>query len=50
MPSDISFEVVSLPETQAPRRLPLGLGLSIGAFASVALWGAIGFGLKALFF
>ena len=50
MPSDISFEVVSLPEARAARRLPPGLGLSLGAFASVALWSVIGFGLKALFF
>ena len=50
MPSDISFEAVALREPQAVRRLPLGVGLSIGAFASVALWGAIGFGLRALFF
>lgn len=50
MPSDISFETVAVSETQTPRRLPLGLGLAIGAGASVALWGAIGLGLRALFF
>jgi hypothetical protein len=49
MPSDISFEVVAVPETKTAR-LPLGWGLAIGAFASVALWSAIGLGLRALFF
>jgi hypothetical protein len=50
MPSDIPFQSVSVPAASAPRRLPLGVGLAIGAGASVALWGAIGFGLRALFF
>ena len=50
MPSDISIEVVTLSETRVARRLPPGIGLSLGAFASVALWGMIGFGLKALLF
>jgi hypothetical protein len=50
MPSDISFEVVTVTETKPSRRLPLGVGLTIGACASVALWSAIGFGLRALFF
>ena len=49
MPSDISFEVVAVSETKTAR-LPLGWGLAIGAFASVALWSAIGLGLRALFF
>ena len=50
MPSDISFETVAVAETKSARRLPLGVGLTIGAGASVALWSAIGFGLRALFF
>ena len=50
MPSDISFEVVAATAAKPARRLPLGVGLTIGACASVALWSAIGFGLRALFF
>jgi hypothetical protein len=50
MPSDISFEVVSQPQTKTIRRLPLGVGLAIGAIASLALWSVVGFVLKALFF
>jgi hypothetical protein len=50
MPSDISFEVVSVAAEKPARRLPLGVGLTIGACASVALWSAIGLGLRALFF
>jgi hypothetical protein len=50
MPSDVSFEVVSVAAEKPARRLPLGVGLTVGACASVALWGAIGFGLRALFF
>jgi hypothetical protein len=50
MPSDIPFVAASVPQTTAPKRLPLGVGLTIGAFTSVALWGAIGLGLRALFF
>jgi hypothetical protein len=50
MPSDVSVEIVS-HSVQAPagRRLPIGVGLTIGACASVALWTCIGFGLRALF-
>jgi len=50
MPSDVPFQVASSFEARAPRRLPLGVGLAIGGCASVALWSAIGFGLRALFF
>ena len=50
MPSDISFDVVSVTADKPARRLPIGVGLTIGACASVALWSAIGFGLRALFF
>ena len=50
MPSDISFDVVSVTADKPARRLPIGIGLTIGACASVALWSAIGFGLRALFF
>ena len=50
MPSDVSVEIASQAlEAQPPRRLPSGVGLSVGAFASVALWTCIGFGLRALF-
>lgn len=50
MPSDVSVEIVShsLPD-RALRRLPIGVGLSVGACASVALWTCLGFGLRALF-
>jgi hypothetical protein len=50
MPSDIPFQSVNVVETAAPRRLPVGMGLAIGAGASLALWGAIAMGLRALFF
>jgi hypothetical protein len=50
MPSDIPFQSVAITENAGARRLPLGVGLVIGAGASVALWGAIGLGLRALFF
>jgi hypothetical protein len=50
MPTDVSVEVVQhAAEAQPVRRLPIGLGLTIGAFASLALWAGIGFGLRALF-
>lgn len=49
MPSDVSVEIVSHSiETRPMRRLPIGVGLSIGALTSVALWTCIGFGLRAL--
>lgn len=49
MPSDVSVEIAAqVMEAPAPRRLPIGLGLSIGACASVALWTCIGLGLRAL--
>jgi hypothetical protein len=50
MPSDVSVEIASRSiEARPARRLPLGVGLSVGAFASVALWTCIGFALRALF-
>ena len=50
MPSDVSVEIVSHSLQARPaRRLPIGVGLSVGAFTSVALWTCIGFGLRAIF-
>ena len=52
MPSDVSVELVSnaaVAEAPAARRLPIGLGLTVGACVSVALWTCIGLGLRALF-
>lgn len=48
MPSDVSVEIVSHAVEAAPRRLPVGLGLGIGALTSVALWTCIAMGLRAL--
>ncbi|MBW8812466.1 MAG: hypothetical protein JF588_03480 [Caulobacterales bacterium] len=49
MPTDVSLEVAQHAEAQPLRRLPIGLGLTIGACASLALWAGIGLGLRALF-
>jgi hypothetical protein len=50
MPSDVPVALVThATATQPSRRLPIGVGLTIGACASVALWVFIGFGLRALF-
>jgi hypothetical protein len=49
MPSDVSIGIVTQAERQPAPRMPIGLGLSLGAFASLALWTVIGFGLRALF-
>lgn len=50
MPSDVSVDLVAHAnvEPRAARRLPVGVGLTLGAAASLALWTAIGFGLRAL--
>ena len=49
MPSAVAVDTVSQPlRGQPARRLPIGVGLSIGAGASVALWTCIAFGLHAL--
>ncbi len=51
MPADVSFTHVTHIEAEAPsRRLPLGIGLSVAAVASIGLWFGIAAGLKALFF
>jgi hypothetical protein len=50
MPSDVSVEIASRPsEGRTTTRLPVGVGLGIGALASVTLWTCIAFGLRALF-
>jgi hypothetical protein len=50
MPSDVAVNIVSQSLRAEPaRRLPIGVGLTIGAGASLALWGCIAFGLHALF-
>lgn len=51
MPSDVSVDLVAhtaAVEPRPARRLPVGVGLTIGAVASLALWTAIGLGLRAL--
>lgn len=50
MPSDVSVELVTrtVAESRPARRLPVGVGLVIGACASVTLWTFIGIGLRAL--
>lgn len=50
MPADVSFENVA-PRSEAAigaRRLPVGLGLAIAAFASVGLWIGAAAGIHAL--
>jgi hypothetical protein len=51
MPADVSFENVA-PRSEAAagsRRLPLGFGLAIAAFASMSLWVGAAVGIRALF-
>jgi hypothetical protein len=53
MPSDVSVDLIARSTTAAVearpvRRLPIGVGLTIGACASVALWTVIGISLRAL--
>ncbi|MDB5427609.1 MAG: hypothetical protein JWR43_1584 [Phenylobacterium sp.] len=54
MPADVSFQNVSPSsvsvEASSQRRLPLGIGLTIAACASVGLWVAAAAGIRALFF
>lgn len=51
MPSDVSVEFAPtrVIDERPARRLPIGVGLTIGACASVALWTMIGLGLSSLF-
>ncbi len=52
MPTDVSLDVaprsVRAFEASPSHRLPVGVGLTLGACASVALWTFIGFGVRAL--
>ncbi len=45
-----SSSVHTGPPKRSARRIPIGLGLTLGACASLALWSAIGIGLRAIFF
>jgi len=49
MPSDVSLDVLTHAVTAPSRRFPLGVGLALGACASLALWTFVGLGLRALF-
>ena len=49
MPTDVSVGIAAHPVGQrSVHRLPIGVGLSLGACASVALWAFIGLGVRAL--
>jgi type VI protein secretion system component VasF len=49
MPTDVSMDIAAHASVRpATTRLPIGLGLTIGALASVALWAGIGMSLHAL--
>ena len=52
MPTDVSLDVsassTNVFEASPSQRLPIGVGLILGACASVALWTFIGFGVRAL--
>lgn len=50
MPSDVSVDLIAptAVEARPARRLPVGVGLTIGALASVVLWTVIGIGLRVL--
>lgn len=52
MPTDVSIDFASRSigafDTLPGRRLPIGLGLTLGACASVVLWTFIGLGVRAL--
>ena len=51
MPSDVSVELASSTVAAAPstQRLPVGVGLTLGAGLSLALWICIGLAVQALF-
>ena len=49
MPTDVSVEIAHhVVDTVPAARVPVGIGLTLGAVASVALWTCIGLGLRAL--
>ncbi len=52
MPTDVSIDVVSDPagafETSVGRCLPIGIGLTLGAYTSLALWTFIALCVRAL--
>lgn len=52
MPTDVSIDITAPSLTAARRlpgrRMPVGVGLTLGACASVALWTFIGLGVRAL--
>ncbi len=47
MPSDVSLDVLAQSVVESPRRLPVGIGLGLGACASIGLWLFVGLSLKA---
>lgn len=47
MPSDVAARTAVLQQDQ-PRRMPVALGLTVAAGASLSLWSIIALGVKAL--
>jgi hypothetical protein len=45
--SDVIRQAADL-ESREPRRLPLGVGLMVGATASLCLWSVIALGVRAI--
>ena len=47
MPSDVSLDVLAQSVVAPARRLPVGVGLGVGALASIGLWLFVGLSLRA---
>lgn len=47
MPSDTALNTAVVPQ-ELPRRMPVAVGLTVAAGASLSLWSVIALGVKAL--
>lgn len=48
MATDVSLDVLAQSSVTPAQKVPVGIGLAVGALASITLWAFVGIGLRVL--